>query len=1018
MRIIILILILYPLILVADAIDDVGTRSWSLISQPLSGNAPSPECNHDIGGGTGDAGILAYSGGTYDSDAKMFIIWGGGHDDYDGNEIHGFDLDSSSVNYLTWVTVEQRSTCTVIAESDGSALDFLSDGRANSRHTYSGLCYNTVDNRIMCVGGSPWSVGGCPSYAVAYDTDTDSWINLNDPTYAGCSGAAVWDSNDNLVYSFSTPSSWIQVESFNPSTGNWSTEDTFTKTNSGDINAVYVPTYDVTLVISGSFHVWNNLTDSWANGSLSGDTGILGGSLGVAYDSGHDQVVIWGGGTSVYVLTTSDGVAWTSTEVTALSGDPGNEAANGTYGRWQYVPDRDVFVQVSDTEDGVWIYRLSDPTGTNSGSILQTVYLTPDTTDTCAFTIGLGFKDGDTYGPTLDIDNYQLTIKKYWNSGYVKHAIASGYISGTANTPDTINVYSGGSQPTGTDLAESDIVTAAPTAYVGISGRDTVSLSDLLGSPVRTWITDKEMVEAHYLSTVDDTLSVEFHVRLYSTNDIWIRAVVNNGILAFTTNNNDITYDAFIKIGSDTVFNQASLTHYNNTRYCYEGWIGNDPDIMIAQDCDYLESSGLVPSYWKTTSETTLNGLDTVYTINDNEGWTTSMGAAGFQNQIGILPLWDAAYVASDGDRRAFKSVIVNAKALNHYPIIWAQSTTRNPIDVGDYSNWNLGGQGAGGATDYTTGVLTWDVAHHGSGGYLAYLITGDYYYLQTMQYQSTMCWLVTSSGYGSGVNRRLIPVQTRGVAWAERTVGQFVAISPSDSVSDDIGAVLDTTINYWTAVIGQEGINQLGYFHDYSANSPNFAYGAGETSAWMQHFWMQTHGYLYDCEPLSDMSNFKTVRDWHYKGVVGLLGGNSVDEYCFEDASSYTVVISAVDDVTDPTVWLDSWGVVYDSTHGGQNTDCGNTMNGTLSSTSYWANLLPAISYAVEDTANGAYDAWARLIGATNWSTFENSGFDDTPIWGIYPRATPQTAETIATNGPKMSPGNYKIKLGNAKAW
>jgi hypothetical protein len=47
----------------------------------------------------------------------------------------------------------------------------------------------------------------------------------------------------------------------------------------------------------------------------------------------------------------------------------------------------------------------------------------------------------------------------------------------------------------------------------------------------------------------------------------------------------------------------------------------------------------------------------------------------------------------------------------------------------------------------------------------------------------------------------------------------------------------------------------------------------------------------------------------------------------------------------------------------------------------------MPAIAHAVDHGATGAADAFARMTGATNWSSVENSGFDDIPIWGIVPR-------------------------------
>ena len=70
----------------------------------------------------------------------------------------------------------------------------------------------------------------------------------------------------------------------------------------------------------------------------------------------------------------------------------------------------------------------------------------------------------------------------------------------------------------------------------------------------------------------------------------------------------------------------------------------------------------------------------------------------------------------------------------------------------------------------------------------------------------------------------------------------------------------------------------------------------------------------------------------------------------------------------------------------------CGNTLEGDSGGapglpTGYYANLLPAIAYAVDHHAPGAAAAWARLTGATNWSSFATSGFEDEPVWAVVPR-------------------------------
>jgi len=643
----------------------------------------------------------------------------------------------------------------------------------------------------------------------------------------------------------------------------------------------------------------------------------------------------------------------------------------------------------------VWLYKHTAkpviPPPDNSDNSLQSFKLTSGVNGETPFTVGLGFKEGDMAGtPTLNLNNYQVEVKRTWPDGSVKHAIVAGTYNSSAGQPYTVKVFNSGEVPTGTDLTEADIVDAAPNASVKIGSYGTVNLSSLLGFPQRVWLSGPEMVEAHYygLASSDPYIGVKFYVRLYKNGKMFVRAIVENGNLMGGTSS-DISYVPTISIGGSTVFNNggSTITQYAHQRYDVSAWIGMaDPGTTIAQDTKYLMASGLVPNYWKTgPSQSTLNSLTQSYLPLQKGDWTTSMGATGYQSQIGLLPIWDALYLNSFGNSTAYKSVITNARTINSYPLTWPDPNTGNPIVISDRPTYTKSGANGGGATGIGAGSLSWDVAHHGSAGYLAYLITGDYYFLETMEYQADLCYLVTAAANGSGTNRLIRPVQTRGVAWATRTYGQLAGIAPTGGLTDDVIDMLNNSASHWVDVINQPGMNNLGYLYSYEIG----AYGLGVVSPWQQHFWVQSLGYISDLKYSSDMTDFDFVKQHMYKSIVGILGGNSVDEYCYTEAAHYTIKISATS-TSDATSWYDSWGTVFAETTGAVNDSCGTTLSGYVSSdakTTYWGNLLPAIAYAVDDGAPGAAAAFNRVIGASNWSGIENGGWEDVPVWGIWPR-------------------------------
>jgi hypothetical protein len=140
-------------------------------------------------------------------------------------------------------------------------------------------------------------------------------------------------------------------------------------------------------------------------------------------------------------------------------------------------------------------------------------------TNVLPFTVGLVFKKGDIPNyPVLDISDYQVIVKRRWNDGSVKHAIASGQTSLKQNKAKPIRFSNSTVAPTGSNLTAANIAAANPHAMVQLVGYGNVDLSLLAASaPFRTWISGPEMVECHYRSSVgtDPGLNVWFYVRLY-----------------------------------------------------------------------------------------------------------------------------------------------------------------------------------------------------------------------------------------------------------------------------------------------------------------------------------------------------------------------------------------------------------------------------------------------------------------------------------------------------------------------
>ncbi|MGE4050163.1 MAG: hypothetical protein AB7F38_03785 [Piscinibacter sp.] len=560
---------------------------------------------------------------------------------------------------------------------------------------------------------------------------------------------------------------------------------------------------------------------------------------------------------------------------------------------------------------------------------------------------------------------------------------------------------SSGTAPVGAAMTSASIQSAAPAAVVQCGSLGSVALSSLLGSPIRTWISGPEMVECHYRASVGGgtLLTVWFHVRLFADGRQWVRAIVENGYLDNGSGglaaNAARSYVPSVTIGSTTVFDNggASLSHYANTRWSAEGWIGGDPAVTARQSAAELRGSKLVPNYgWHSPAGSVLDGLVQSYAPMSGGPHTQDMGNTGFQPGIGLLPNWEALFCSS-GDVRAYRAVLAGSSAINSYPIVWRDRSTYLPPKPSAFSNWTLSGPNGGGDDGYNAGSLRWEVHHHPSAGYLAYLLTGDYWHLETAYLQAATTYLIISQDRGAGVNRFLQPGQTRGIAWALRTVGLLCAIAPdaditAGGVAADYRSLLANSYARHKSAIDANG-SMIWSGSVYQSVYGNWN-GTGTVAPWMTDFWVMTNGFVSDTEPLASMTTLDAVRDWMYRWAVGRLGvPGDTNQFPFTNAAQYGLKVASDGGGSN---WYQSWGAIYTQTTGNSNSGGGNTLQGSSGANpqamadGYWGNLHAAMAYAVDHRASGAAAAWSRLSGATNYASGAQ-GFHDTPVWGIAPR-------------------------------
>jgi hypothetical protein len=688
--------------------------------------------------------------------------------------------------------------------------------------------------------------------------------------------------------------------------------------------------------------------------------------------------------------------------------------------------------------------------------------ITTATTGTYPFTLGMGFKKGNATDVALTgAAAYQVKVMRTWNDGSIKHAIVSGRAALTQNVSKNITVDVG-TASTGTALTASSIQTAAPTASVQCGAFGTVSLASLLATPYRTFVSGHEMVECHYRADVGGgtLLMVWFRVRLFADGRMWVRATVENGMLdngsGAIASNADRSYVPTVIVGGVTVYSNggAALNHIRNGRWFAEGWIGGDPAVTATHDVSYLRATRLVPNYdWLSPSSGTLDAQVQTYSPFTLAVYPGNLQGGGENAHFGLLPNWEALYCTS-GDARALKATVAGWKEFNNYGIVWRDATTKNVIKPSSFSTWSIDGPGAGGYSNWNNGWYIWDQAHNPAVGYLAYLLTGDFDAYETLLMNVATMWATLGSGTsnavvrGDGTSRKII-LEVRGAAWGLRSMSMLAAVTPdadlgAGTVATDYRTLLSNNVDFWKTQTDIP-INGIGYPYTYRSDDTigHGVSGSGYIPGWMENFWSWALGHGSDIDPLASMTAYESVRDFVYKGIVGVLGDNRLGGYHYTYASAYDYKVSPVSTDSDASLMYDDWGTVFDETFAFTTPTINDTLqDGGLpedgvttyapaqpgqaqASGSLWGELLPSLAYAVDHGAQGAAQAYARITAASNWSALRDSGFANYPKYGIMPRL-PAWRQGMAVNEWKaladsaMSdtpPSSYQAIGGSAEA-
>lgn len=294
-------------------------------------------------------------------------------------------------------------------------------------------------------------------------------------------------------------------------------------------------------------------------------------------------------------------------------------------------------------------------------------------------------------------------------------------------------------------------------------------------------------------------IAVYFAVRAYGpapVTRVRVDVIVEND-WAYAPDPQGIAYDATINVGGKTVYSINNLTHYRQARWHKVFWWGDADPVYAQQDSGYLQATMAVPRYQDVPpSDAFLASRRQSCDPMQNCDQTSRMGNVGAQPAIGPLPQWASAYVV-DPDYRAFNWMLANSDALGSYNVHYRDQSTGQPVSVITHPCTTLytslyrqlahcpvapfADDSFPACTTQCTSPLAPSEAHHPAPAYVAYMVTGDWYYLSELKDWAD--WVVFKQNplYRNFAAGLIDQTQLRGQAWALRTLGDAAYILPDN---------------------------------------------------------------------------------------------------------------------------------------------------------------------------------------------------------------------------------------------
>jgi hypothetical protein len=612
----------------------------------------------------------------------------------------------------------------------------------------------------------------------------------------------------------------------------------------------------------------------------------------------------------------------------------------------------------------------------------------------------------------------QVNVKARHPDGSVRHAIISTTLTSlAAGQPQLVSMERATAEAEAAAITPAALLDAGFTAsfVATIAGKRYSASADALlrAGAYKTWLSGPIANEWLVSAPLKDDsgvahphLSARFAIRAFTgTTQARVDVTVENN-WAFQTAPQNFIYDAAIQVGDRTAFTKAALTHFHHARWRKVFWWGAEPTVHARHNVPYLIATRAVPNYDQSIifSETKLASWKNAWTGTKTEPMGVGlanpyMPSTGGRDDIGLLPAWAATYLLTM-DKRAKDVTMGTADLAGSWSAHYRDRNTDRPVSVINYPYMTILGRSTDtinpatrkseafpvcATTTACATPYTHDTSHQMAFSYLPYLVSGDHYHLEELQFWTMYNTFSSNPGYREFTKGLLKPDQVRGQAWSMRTLAEAAYISPdNDPLKAQFTGFLNHNLDWYNAnYTNNPSTNVFGVLtHGYAVAYDNWT----GMSPWMDDFFTSAIGHVREL----GYAKANPLLAWKAKFPIARM----IDkDFCWIKGGIYALKIR--DTETGP--FYTSLGQAYKASNTAEfnQLGCNSTamaaslalkvgeMTGYSSMpTGYPSNMQPALAYAADvDTSNGAA-AWTVFMGRTVKPNYGNG-----PQFAIVPR-------------------------------